>query len=457
MPIGEVRARLCARREIALVDLREEASFARSHPLFAVQLSAGRLELDAPWRLPRREVPIALYDDGEGLVEPCAQRLQAMGWTAVHRLEGGLAGWRESGGELFCDVNVPSKAFGELVAHELGTPSLSAEELSALIARGEDVVVLDARRVDEYQTMSIPTGISVPGAELALRIRDLAPDPTTRVVVHCAGRTRSIIGTQSLVNAGIANPVHALRNGTIGWMLAGFALEHAQQRQYGPATESSRRAAASAAQRLADRAGALRLDAAALARWEADPDRTLYRWDVRSPEEYASGHLPGFGSAPGGQLVQETDVYAAVRGARIALCDGGPAADGTRAAMTAHWLAQLGWEVGWLTDADPSRFVETGPWRPERMPAPAVPRMDVGTLAQALSRGEVAVTDVGTHTDYLKGHLPGAPTDRYRRPYEGTHNPRAAMQAYLDWEYGLVAQLERDGTHGFSVLRPEAD
>jgi hypothetical protein len=26
------------------------------------------------------------------------------------------------------------------------------------------------------------------------------------------------------------------------------------------------------------------------------------------------------------------------------------------------------------------------------------------------------------------------------------------MQAYLDWEHGLVAQLERDGTRGFTVL-----
>jgi hypothetical protein len=34
--------------------------------------------------------------------------------------------------------------------------------------------------------------------------------------VNCAGRTRSIIGTQSLINAGVPNPVTALRNG-IPW------------------------------------------------------------------------------------------------------------------------------------------------------------------------------------------------------------------------------------------------
>jgi hypothetical protein len=45
-----------------------------------------------------------------------------------------------------------------------------------------------------------------------------------------------------------------------------------------------------------------------------------------------------------------------------------------------------------------------------------------------------------------------SPIDVYKRPYEGTDNGAQAMQAYLDWEYGLVAQLERDGTHGFHVI-----
>jgi hypothetical protein len=47
---------------------------------------------------------------------------------------------------------------------------------------------------------------------------------------------------------------------------------------------------------------------------------------------------------------------------------------------------------------------------------------------------------------------PRGPEGRYKRPYEGTDNKAAAMQAYLDWEYGLVDQLARDGTHGFFVI-----
>jgi hypothetical protein len=50
------------------------------------------------------------------------------------------------------------------------------------------------------------------------------------------------------------------------------------------------------------------------------------------------------------------------------------------------------------------------------------------------------------------GEMLSPAVDVYRRPYEGTGVDPAAMQAYLDWEHGLVAQLERDGTHGFTVL-----
>jgi rhodanese-related sulfurtransferase len=522
-----VRAALRTKREIALIDVREEDPYAQAHPLFAVQLSAGRIELDAPWRLPRRDVTIVVYDDGEGLAEPAARSLQALGYRQVHLLAGGLQGWRDSDGELFRDVNVPSKAFGELVEHERHTPSLPADEVKALLEGGANVVVLDVRRFDEYQTMSIPGGTSVPGAELVLRVRDLAPDPATRVIVNCAGRTRSIIGTQSLVNAGVPNPVAALRNGTIGWTLAGFQLDHGAQRRFGPASAAARAEARRAAQALADRAGAIRLDAAGLAAWEADSERTLYRWDVRTPEEYAAGHRPGFGSAPGGQLVQETDVCAAVRGARIVLADDGPASDGVRAAMTAHWLAQLGWEVAWLTDAPPADLA-TGAWQPPGSPLPAVPTVSPAVLAERLQQGDTLLLDVATSASHAKAHIPGArwllradlprlaPTlagtgeivvtgpgdlacftaadlsrltgrpvavldggtvawaaegrplssgdagllspriDRYRRPYEGTDAPRAAMQGYLDWEFGLVEQLGRDGTHGFRVLAAAA-
>jgi len=518
---ADIRAALLARQEVALLDVREEAPFAEDHPLFAANLPLSRLEIEVYARVPRRSTPVTVYDDGEGLAERAAERLLALGYNDVALLEGGLAGWREAGGELFIDVNVPSKAFGELVEAERHTPSLAAEEVKALLDEKADVVVLDARRFDEYQTMSIPGGISVPGAELVLRVRELAPDPATRVIVNCAGRTRSLIGTQSLVNAGIPNAVAALRNGTIGWTLAGQQLEHGQSRKFSEVSAENREQAAASARAVADKAGVGRASRADLARWQGEAGRTTYLFDVRAPEEYEAGHLPGARSTPGGQLVQETDHFASVRGARLVLVDD----DGVRANMSASWLAQMGWEVHVLDGLSAAEFAERGGWSAPVPPAPQSEDIAPETLQAWLAEGDTRVLDFTTSANYVKRHIPGAwwalraqlpqaleklppagryvvtcgssllaryavdelhaltgkpvfvlaggtaawiadglpleegetalavpRSDRYRRPYEGTDNPREAMQAYLDWEFGLVEQLGRDGTHGFFVI-----
>jgi rhodanese-related sulfurtransferase len=515
-----VRLALRQRTEIGLLDVRPEGPFAEGHPLFAASFPLGRLEAEVLDRLPRRSVPLVVYGEGAGDAAAAAGRLRSLGYRDVSLLEGGLAGWAAGGGELFRDVNAPSKAFGELVEATAGTPAVAASQLRALLRSGADVVVLDARRFEEYHTMSIPTATSVPGAELIMRAGALAPDPATLVVVNCAGRTRSIIGTQSLINAGLPNRVVALRNGTMGWSLAGLELEHGQQRRAPGVPPAMARRAEVAAWAVARKTGVGRIGATALEALLDRGTRTVYRFDVRSPEDYAAGHLAGFRSAPGGQLVQETDRFAPVRGALVVLAGDG----GGQAAMTASWLAQMGWEVAVL---GPGGFaVQTGPWAPAWPPPPEPPQADPAQVESWLREGGAAVVDVDSSRQFEAGHVPGAAwalrtdlgepgladrlgrpgrlvltsadgtlarfaaadapagtqvlvlaggttgwersgrplesgpattlspvIDVYRRPYEGTGVHPGAMQAYLDWEYGLVGQLERDGTHGFRVLR----
>ena len=128
-----VRLALLARTEIALLDVRHESRFARGHPLFAASFPLGHLEAQAAERLPRRACRSWCTGTGRTTPPAAAGRLRELGYTDVSLLAGGLAGWAADGGELFEDVNAPSKAFGELVADTAGTPSLAAGELAALL------------------------------------------------------------------------------------------------------------------------------------------------------------------------------------------------------------------------------------------------------------------------------------------------------------------------------------
>ncbi len=231
--------------------------------------------------------------------------------------------------------------------------------------------------------------------------------------------------------------------------------------------------------------------------------RTLYVFDVRSPGEYAAGHLPGSIPAPGGQLVQATDTFAAVHGARIALVDD----HGVRATMTASWLLQMGWsEVYVVTGA---RFDSKEPAFPVSVPACAT------IFPEELQGSGMLILDFGSSLQYRANHIPGAafairsrlanhlnafggpvactspdgvlaryaaadlsallkrdvpaleggthawrtaglplesgetrmlepPEDVYYKPYDHKAQIEAAMQDYLQWEVALLEQIRRD-------------
>ena len=396
-------------QELALLDVREQGAFAKAHLLLARCFPLSRLELIAWELLPRRTVPIVVMDAGDGgLAGLGAARLAELGYTDVSVLNGGLAAWRQAGYEVFSGVNVPSKAFGEFVELTYGTPRLPAEKVKAMADRGADMVILDSRPFDEYHRMNIPGGIDTPGAELVHRIADLAPSPETTVVVNCAGRTRSIIGCQSLINAGIPNPVYALKDGTMGWHLAGFELERGQERVAASPSAEAIGVARERASNVASRFGVQSIDRATLEAWQAETEtRSLYLLDVRTPEEFEAGHLPGSVSAPGGQLVQATDEYVAVLNARLVLIDD----DSVRAKMTASWLQQMGWRNAVVLEEGLVGALETGPAKCSLPGIPAdqtVKILSPSDLDASLRDGGAVVLDFATSLAYREGHIPGA-------------------------------------------------
>jgi rhodanese-related sulfurtransferase len=387
------------RHELAILDAREEGEFGESHLLWAVPFPLSQRELRLRVLLPNRATRIVCVDDGRGLAGQLAEYLEGSGCTDVAVLTGGNAAWEAAGYPLFSGVNVPSKAFGEWVEHQYGTESLDAVELKALLDERRDMVVLDSRTFDEFRRMSIPSGINVPGGELAYRIGDLAPNPDTLVVVNCAGRTRSIMGAESLRRVGVPNKVVALRNGTMGWELAGFSCEHGRTDRYPAGVPAMAALALRRARAFAEEAGVGVIGPAELDGFAVDPTRTLYALDVRDPGEFAAGHLAGSISAPGGQLVQATDQWIAVRGARIALLDD----DGVRARMTGAWLRLMGHRDVFV--------VENGLEAAALPPLPAIPEdpavqtVDADALAAC---DDAVVVDLARSIVFREGHIPGA-------------------------------------------------
>lgn len=406
-----VHALLGEGAELAFLDVREEGLFNTGHPLTIVSMPFSHLETRLAALVPRRATRIVLMDQSEdGLAERAARRLAGWGYSDVSILKEGLEGWRKAGLEVFAGIYVPSKAFGEFVEHRYDTPAIDAQELRRWIDQGKDMIILDSRPYAEFHNYSLPGGIDCPGAELVHRVFDLVQRPDTTIVVNCAGRTRGIIGAQSLINAGIRNPVVCVRNGTAGWHLSGETMARGSRTVAPPPSPKGLAAALEAAMRVSERFGVREIDAAGLRALRADSARSLYFFDVRSPEEYEAGHIPGSRSAPGGQLIQSTDHYVGTRGARIVLCDD----NGVRARMTASWLIQLGWtEVFVLTGGLSAcgATLERGPEPVELLPpsdATDVERIGVLELHRLHTSGEAVVVDLANSLRFRARHIPGA-------------------------------------------------
>lgn len=395
-----------ATAEYALIDVRELGVHSEGHPFFAVPLPLSQLELKALKLLPRKSVPLYILDQGPELplAERAAELLAGFGYSDIRLVERGVEGWREAGFEIFSGINVPSKAFGEFVEEAYGTPHITASDLAERQKQGEKIVILDSRPFREFHRMSIPGGIDMPGAELVHRVYETVPDADTQIVVNCAGRTRSIIGAQSLINAGIPNPVAALKDGTMGWHLADLKLAHKENRVAPPPGPDAGSRSQQSADQVATRFGVKTIDLDTLEAWQQEREtRSLYLLDVRDEAEYLAGHFPGALHAPGGQLVQATDEYVATRNARIVLIDG----ESVRAVMTASWLLQMNWPEVFVLQTSPDRFTETGPSAGAEIEQ--TPVISAHELDAALASGEpIAVIDLGSSPAYRAGHIPGA-------------------------------------------------
>ena len=414
----------------ACIDVREPGEYNSSHIPGVSLLPRRQLEFDAPLAVPFAGTCVVVCDDDGRRAALAAATLEGMGYGNVAILEGGINRWVSENHPTEWGTNVPSKDFGEKVEVVHHVPEIEATDLQARMARGDKLCILDTRTPEEYQRFAIPGGRSVPGGELPLRVTDIMAglEPDTTVIVNCAGRTRSIIGTRVLQRMGLSN-VYGLKNGTAGWLLAGYELETGADRlDLSDPSPEGLAAAETYAARVAEEDGVRFLAVSALQamldRREREP---FYFIDVRTAAEFAAGHIPGFRWFPGGQAVQRADDVAVVKPCPIVFtCDGK-----ARAASTASWYRQMGFADVYVLEGGVTA------WRDGGL-ALAQGGEDAAPVGFAAAQAKVrfvtpqalhadpppVVLFVDTSQDFARVHVPGA---------------RWAPRGWLEFQIGSLA------------------
>ena len=391
---------LHGKTEIALFDVREHGQYGESHLFLATSVPYSRLEYEAARLAPRKSVRLVVYDEnGSGVSVKAAQALIQQGYQNIYVLSGGTQGWQDAGFNVFAGVNLPSKTFGELVEHQCHTPRVSAHDLVKMMSDKEDFIVLDGRPQSEFKKMSIPGAQCCPNGELAYRIKSHVASQDTKIIINCAGRTRSIIGAQTLINLGIKNPIFALENGTQGWYLNDYVLDHGKVAQYAQPKVDEEMLLAS--QALVKKFDIPVISDEQFLSWKNDTDRSLYLCDVRTAEEFALDGLPGAQNTPGGQFIQATDQFVGVRNARIVLYD----SDGVRAITVASWLKQMGHDVAVLRDGVKSTVSLPSTQIDHLLGLAPIKTTDLQAMDQ---NDAVTILDIRGSMQYRKAHLPNA-------------------------------------------------
>ncbi len=393
--IEAFRALFDSDEEFALLDPREAPVFVKGHLLAASNLPRSRLQSLIVTAVPQKNTLCIFCDAGAGEAQSAAELLKSLGYTRPAVLDGGIVAWETSGGKLFAGSSVPGKAFGEFIEKFCATPAMTAAELHHRQRRNEATLLIDSRTAEEHESYCIPGAILCPGAELVFRVLPIV-NADTQIVVHCGGRTRSIIGAQTLIDAG-CNNVHSLENGTMAWQFEGLELERGDRESLPHPDSKSLILTRAIADRLAERWHIDRIDSIA-----AREQRSRYLIDVRSREEFEAGHIPGSMHVPGGHLLQNVDRYLVVRNSVVVLID----SDWVRSVTSATWLRRMGWRRVYVftIDANNERL-QSGP----------------GSSIEAFEDRDLDPNDYADHEALMRDN-----------------------RAYLDWEIALIDQLPGD-------------
>ncbi len=276
-----------------VVDVRDKLAFAEGHIPGSINIPDNELFTTwAGWIL-EPDQPFVLIAPEER-VPDLATSLFRVGVD-------GAAGY-------FTDVHYWAR-----MGHELAQlPQMNARELAEALS-AKTAVAVDVREPYELHTGVIPGAITAPAGRLVERAFE--PDTGRRLVFYCGRGDRSAIVASYLMHLGFSN-VTSLQEGIFGWRAAGLEVElpaeNADQFEVIDVGEALQRFA-------------------------------MQKWalvDVREPEDFAKGHVPGAINVPLDDFVNDQVVEGLRdKGPLLLICN-----TGNRSGMAAEWLADEGFE-----------------------------------------------------------------------------------------------------------------
>lgn len=316
----------------ALIDTRERRDHVNGHWFGSTNIPLSTLTPQINRLIPELDFPIHFLDWQNAPANAAANQLSDLGYTNIKRHPTHVPA--ELGQGFVKGEFVWSKAFGEVVAHTSGLAEVTPAEY---LANYKEAHLFDVRPSAEYSQFTIPSSQSLPNSLLLANMEALK-NSGRFALLHCAGRTRSIIGACTLKAAGYNGPYAIFKGGTQAWQLDGFEREFNATRLFAKESDNEKP--------VKD----------FLSRWDinhtqidhADLDAFVathaihHLFDVS--DDAATGQLVSHNiiKISGTNLIQQTDRSIARYHVPVILFDHG---SGSRAAFAAYWLQSMGFSV----------------------------------------------------------------------------------------------------------------
>ena len=332
MSYGLFAALYDAGTSFALIDSRERRDYVAGHWFGSTNIPLSLFSTRLGYLLQEPDFPIHFLDWQDKASAEAIHQLKAIGFRniTIHNTQKpAMMGRGFVKGEY-----VWSKAFGEVVAHEIDLPEVTPKQY---LADYQDAQLFDVRPTAEYQDFTLPKSQSLPNSLLLANVQALK-DTGKMSLLHCAGRTRSIIGAFTLMASGYDGPFAVFRGGTQAWQLDGYEREHDANRLFAADHEASdavagflRRWQIPATRVTSDGLGAF-----------VDDHKTELLFDVSDDGATGQPLAHGVIKISGTNLIQQTDRSIARYHVPVILFDQG---SGSRAAFAAFWLRCMGFSV----------------------------------------------------------------------------------------------------------------